>query len=277
MRPRYSFSSRRTRRIENIRKQKKKYPLIAQKVIEMSDIILEILDSRFPEKTKNSEIEREIKKQNKRIIYVLNKSDLIKDQINPNFFPFVFVSCKKRKGIRKLRDLIKLEAKKVKKRVNYDKLDKITIGIIGYPNTGKSSLINLLIGKSSAPTGAEAGFTKGFQKLKLTGDIQLIDSPGSIPEKKYSNIQTQQIVKNTLIGGHSYNQVKEPELVVVELMREYPNKLEEHYKISSEGDSEKLIEKIGRKKQILKKGGKVNEDQTARLILKDWQEGKIKI
>ena len=79
---------------QNIRKQKKKYVLIAENVIEMSDIILEILDSRFPEKTKNPEITSIIKKQNKRIIYVLNKSDLVKKKIAPTFFPFVFVSCK---------------------------------------------------------------------------------------------------------------------------------------------------------------------------------------
>ena len=77
MKTRYSFSSRRTRKIDNIRKQKQKYPTIADKIVESSDIILEILDARFPEETRNPEIEEEIIKKGKRIIYVFNKSDLV--------------------------------------------------------------------------------------------------------------------------------------------------------------------------------------------------------
>ena len=72
MRVRYSFSSRRTGHIENMRKQREKYPVLAEKIIQMSDIILEVLDSRFVTETRNPELEEKIKKQNKKIIYVFN-------------------------------------------------------------------------------------------------------------------------------------------------------------------------------------------------------------
>jgi hypothetical protein len=278
MRPRHSFSSRHTRKTKNIRKQRGKYPLIAQKVIQDSDIILEILDARFIQETRNEKFEEEVKKKKKRIIYVFNKADLI-DKNNlkmpQEMFPYVMVSATERKGIKQLRNRIKIEAKKVEKKP--EDYHKTIVGIIGYPNTGKSSLINSLIGKSSAGVGSDAGFTKSMQKIKLTQDIVLLDSPGIIPEKEYSQQDKEKISNHAKLGARSYSQVKDPELVVATIIRDYPGVLEKTYKINSKGNSENLLEELGKRKGFLKRGGEVNEDTTARLILKDWQQGKIKL
>jgi ribosome biogenesis GTPase A len=286
MRPRYSFSSRHTGKIQNLRKQRGKYPLIAKKIIEDSDIILEILDARFIQETRNENFEEEIKKKNKRLIYVFNKADLIDKnnlKIPKEFIPYVFVSSTLRKGIKDLRDRIKVEAKRVNKErdescsQNEEIDQKVIVGVIGYPNTGKSSLINSLIGKSSAGVGSDAGFTKSLQKIKLSQNVVLIDSPGIIPEKEYSPQDREKISMHTRLGARSYSQVREPDLVVTSLMKDYSQVLDKFYGIDSKGDSEILIEKLGKKKGFLKRGGEVNEDVTARLILKDWQEGKIKL
>src|SRR3989344_4286509 len=107
MRPRYSFSSRRTGHLENIKRQKGKYPLLAEKVIQMSDIILEVLDARFIQETRNPELEKQIEKQDKKIIYVFNKADLIdirklKEEDIGFLSPKVFISCITRKGGKEL-------------------------------------------------------------------------------------------------------------------------------------------------------------------------------
>lgn len=280
MRPRYSFSSRHTRKTKNIRKQKGKYPLLAKKIIEDSDIILEILDARFIQETRNIEFEEEIKRRQKRIIYVFNKVDLIEKKntkLSGELIPHVFVSSTLRKGIKDLRDKIKIEAKKVEREKKEPSNEKITVGIIGYPNTGKSSLINSLIGKSSAGVGSDAGFTKSIQKIKLSQNIVLIDTPGIIPEKEYSSQDREKISMHTRLGARSYSQVKGPDIVVASLMKDYSKILEKFYKIDAKGDSEVLLEKLGKKKGFLKKGGEVNEDATARLIIRDWQTGKIKL
>lgn len=284
MRVRYSFSSRRTRRLAKINKQRPKYPELVDKIITISDIILQVLDARFIEETRNKELEEEIRRQNKKIIFVLNKSDLV-TKVKTNFRPFVKISCTKRKGGRELRAMIQKEAGKLKKKtgkilkgakIKESSDEKITIGVIGYPNTGKSSTINLLVGGPKAKTAAEAGFTKNIQKIKLTKDIQLLDSPGVIPKKEYSGTDTDAITLHTKVGGRSYSKVKDPEIIVSNLLQEYPQ-IEKFYKINSKQNAEILIEKLGRQKEFLKKGGKVNEDKTARLILRDWQDGKIKI
>jgi len=273
MRIRYSFSSRRNRRIENTKKQRAKYPDILDNVIMSSDIILEVLDARFPEKTRNFEIEKKILGLGKLILYVLNKSDLISNNKKTFnlIYPKVFVSCKNRKGIKNLRVVIKKLAKKIGKE------KKVFVGVIGYPNTGKSSLINILIGKSSAGTALEAGFTKGLQKVRLDKKITLIDSPGIIPENEYSSSELDKIAKHSLVGGRSFSQVKEPDLAVAEIVRAYPNILDNFYKIPSGNNPEKLIDILGKQKGFMKKGNLVDEDRTARFILRDWQTGKIKI
>lgn len=273
MRPRYSFSSRHTgqaRDPKNYNKKREEYLSLAERVVNSSDIILQVLDARFIKDTRNQDLEENIKKKNKVLLYVINKSDL-KDKIDLLPKPYVIVSCKERKGIKKLRDKIKELASKIVKE------DKVTVGVIGYPNTGKSSLINILIGKKSAGTGAIAGFTKGIQKLKLSEGIMLLDTPGIIPKKEYSNNQLKLLAKHAKINARNYSQVKDPESIVTELINEFPGILEEFYNIDANGDSEILLETIGRQRNMLKKGNEINIDQVARMIIKDWQEGKIRV
>ncbi len=280
MRKRYSFSSRRTGNIDNLRKQKKKYPTIADKIVQDSDIILQVLDARFPEETRNLELEEEIIKKGKKIIYVFNKSDLVDKRKLRKFNylnPSISISCTSYQNIKDLRNLIKRIAKKIDKPVNRDKLGKVVVGVIGYPNTGKSSLINVLIGRSSAGVGSDAGFTKSIQKLKLSEGINLLDSPGVIPKKEYSSSDSEKIATHTKLGGRSYSQVKEAEMVVANLMKDYSKQIEKFYKIKAHGDSEILLEELGKQKGFFKSKGLINEDKAARVVLKDWQQGKIRI
>jgi len=280
MKPRYSFSSRHTRRTENIRKQKEKFPSIADKIIEDSDIILEVLDARFVDETRNEGFEEKVKSKNKILIYVFNKSDLVdKSKLKSfeNLKPRVFVSSTERRGIKDLRSLIKKLAKKIENPVDKDGSGKIAVGVIGYPNVGKSSLINVLIGKGSAGTSSQSGFTKSLQKLKLSESVVLLDSPGVIPDKEYSSSDKGKIAKHAKVGARDFGKVKDPEMAVFEIMKDYSKNIEKFYGIKAGGDSEELIEQLGRKKGFMKRGGKVNEDKTARLILKDWQSGKIKV
>lgn len=263
---------RSAKNLRNLKKQKGKYPLLLKQIIETSDIVLEILDARFPKEMQNKEIEKLVKDKGKKIIYVLNKSDLTLKQ-NKSLNPRVFVSCKNRKGITELRNKIKEEATKIKKTGVYN---RVQVGVIGYPNTGKSSLINILIGKNSAKTGSEAGFTKGIQKLRLTKDIHLLDSPGVIPTDEYSMTSQEKIARHVKVGGRSQSQIANPEFVLNEIVKSNKKDLEKFYKIKFK-NAEDLIEKIGKKKGFLKKRGEINFDRAARAILKDWQLGIIKI
>ncbi|MBI2630375.1 50S ribosome-binding GTPase [Candidatus Pacearchaeota archaeon] len=277
MRVRYSFSSRRTGIIEGTNKHREPFPKIAREVISMSDLILEVLDARFLDLTRNVEIEKVIKQNGKGVIYVFNKADLVDIKKTTEkagvleLNPYVFVSCKARSGGKDLRNRIKQEIRSlgiVGRRAQ--------VGVIGYPNTGKSSVINLLIGKKSARTAEIAGFTKGIQKLRLTSDIVVLDTPGVIPEQE-KGISRDKVARHSEVGARSYEKVKDPEFVVDRLMKRYPGIIERFYNIDANGNSELLIEELGRKNNFLIKGGSIDSDRTARLVLKDWQRGNIRI
>jgi len=276
MRVKYSFSSRRTGNISNIKRQREKYPKILLNMIRVCDIMLEVLDARFIDKTRNLVIEDKICRHEKKLIFVINKIDLVdveklkKDLNEKKMYPYVLISCKTRVGGSELRNRVKIEAKKVKNRFN-----RIQVGVIGYPNTGKSSLINFLTGTGSAKTGKEPGFTKGVQKVKLTTGILLMDTPGVIPDIEYSDSMRENVAKHAIVNARSYNDVKEPEFIVHQIMQDFPQILENFYKIPADGDAEILIEQLGKQKFFLRRGGLIDIDRTSRFILKDWQGGKI--
>ncbi len=273
VRVRFSFGSRHTGHIENIRKQRKKYPEVVEEVIAKSDILLEILDARFIDDTRNKDIEKKIKLLNKKIIYVINKIDLVKkaqlDKIKLK--PYSLISCTRRMGSVNLRDQIKRMIKKM------DYKEKYFVGIIGYPNTGKSSLINFLVGRPASGVGNEAGFTKGLQKVKLTNNIFILDTPGVISDKEYSMSDKDKISSQVKLGSKSFNKVKNPEISVQKLVDDYKDKITNHYEIDYDEDADLFLESLGKRLGMLKKGGLVNTDMVARYVLRDWQNGNIKL
>jgi len=277
VRVRYSFGSRHTGKLDNIKKQRKKFPKVMLDVVRVSDVILEVLDARFIRETRNFELEKEIEKEGKMIIYVLNKADLVDKRAVESKLkirPYVFVSCSKRQGGKRLRDLIKRIVRDVNLTGNRKRYQ---VGIVGYPNTGKSSLINFLSGRAVAKTGNEAGFTKGMQKVKLTNDILILDTPGVIPESEYSLKDREKIAKQARVGARSVGKLRDPEFAVQELLNRKRDKglLEGYYSIKTGEDSDDFLEKLGKKRGYLKKGGIVNLERTARMVMKDWQDGVV--
>src|SRR5690606_29148642 len=133
-------------------------------VIRISDVVLEVLDSRFIDETRHPGLEEEVRNAGKKLVFVLNKADLVDIEELKNsgkldeIKQYVFFSSVKKVGKRSLRERIAIEAKR------NNKEHKIAhVGVFGYPNTGKSSLINYLSGKGAAGISAQAGFTKGMQ------------------------------------------------------------------------------------------------------------------
>jgi hypothetical protein len=250
---------------------------IIDSVIREANIILEILDSRFIEKTRNHELEKKVKSLHRPLIYILNKSDLInQEEIEKNIEledlkPRLFFSSKEgeKAGKELLMELIAKEAEKIDS-------ETVNIGIIGYPNTGKSSLINFLTGKHVSRTSPEAGHTHGIQKLKIGEGIYLIDTPGIIPMEEKTHKTNELLSKHAQIGAITWDRTKNPEMVVHLIMQEFPGVLEKHYKIDAERNSEILLDMLGKRLHYLKKHGDVDDVRTAKQVLKDWQEGKIR-
>ncbi len=281
MRIRYSFSSRMTRvaRASHSNSHRIAYPKLARDVIRISDIVLEVLDARFINKTRNIPMEDLVKKEGKILIYIINKSDLVSSSFLrdseelKNLRPFVIYSCKSPLGRKQLRLMLKIMVKRGK---FSQKHAKAHIGIIGYPNTGKSTLINTLAGGGKASAAPESGFTKGIHRIRFSKDIIILDTPGVFKETENVEVNSADLKKQAEIGIRGAHSVKAPFFVVHQLVTENPGLFESFYGIDVKGDTSILIEELGRKKGFIRKGNTSDVDKTARYILEDWQAGKIK-
>lgn len=242
---------------------------VVNKVIFEADILLLVMDSRLSFETRNVEVENKIKKSKKPFLYVLTKCDLISqadsELLKKSIKPSIFVSSKEYHGLKLLREKLIVLGKQ-----NYPEKKYYTIGVLGYPNVGKSSLINALNGRSAAGVSSTSGFTKGVQRIRADNKIVFLDTPGVVP---YSEKNQE---KHAIIGTTDYNKAKDPDLSVLKLLESFPGKIESFYGVREDLDDEEKLEFIAKKMNILKSGGLPDIDRISRKILKDWQEGKIK-
>ena len=240
---------------------------MVNKVIIQADILLMTLDARLVDETRNQEIEDKVKYLNKPLIYVITKCDLAdKAEVEKHKKELglaVFVSAKEHHGIKMLREKILIEAKRIGKK-------EVRVGVLGYPNVGKSSLINAMKGRKAASTSSLSGHTRGLQNVKADNRIMLIDTPGVIP------YQEKDFMKHAFIGTIDFVKTEEPDLVVMGLMERFPGKIESFYGVKEKEDKEETIEVIALKSNTLKKGGIPDTMRMAKTILKDWQKGAIK-
>jgi ribosome biogenesis GTPase A len=231
-----------------------------KKVIDNADIVLEVVDARNIPGTRNTEIEQVVRRADKKLIVVANKSDLFK----PKHLPLgaILFSSRERKGTSKLRERIN--------RLGNDLgLDKIRVGVVGYANTGKSSVINALGGHTR--TSSTAGFTKGEQWVKITNRIMLFDSPGEIPIREEGELAL------VLKGVFDVTKVKDAIGAAMELIsRVGPDALVDAYNVRVLDDSEEQLLELANIWMMVKKGGKPDLDRASRKLLKDWQKGVLK-
>ncbi len=231
----------------------------ANKVIGESAIILEVIDARFINETINKSLE--FKARGKLLIHVINKSDYIDIKrlgaVKRRLKNCVFVSAKKRTGISLLKRMIRTLAKK-------EGISSIVVGVVGYPNVGKSTLINALRLKGCAKTSPDAGCTRGMQRITVSKDIVMIDTPGVIA-KEITNEEDL-----VLIGAKNPYAIDDPDLAVMRLLEERPGLIEKRYGVEVMEDKEETIKAISTKMNFKKKGNLPDIDRASRKILQDW-------
>ena len=244
----------------------------AMQAIKNADVVIFVLDARMPEISRNKDLEKKLKESGKEVLIVFNKIDLISSnkirnlqRDNKNCF---LVSTTSKNGISSLR----LKLQKLGKALNVENLE---VGMVGYPNVGKSALTNVLIRSAKTKVSSKAGTTKGLQWAGGS-KIKILDSPGVIPFEDDE-------VKLGILGAKNPEKMKNPELVAIKIidlfMKEGTKNLELKYKIkiNEEDDNYDIFVKIGESRSPLKKGGIIDETFTAMLIIKDWQIGKLTI
>ena len=263
------------------------------RIIKESDLVLEVLDARLVELSRNDVVEKMVEEIGRPMLFVINKSDLVskkslKEQVRElkKKGDVIFVSSKRPKDVKVLLYAIKKIFKKHGKRektirqVGDPKIKtreakaEIVVGVLGYPNVGKSSIINALAHKKKVKVSKKAGTTHGIHWVKVTNEIKLIDSPGVIPLVKGDE------VRYGLIGAKT-DKIKDPSIITHALIKLFlknnPKNFNEFYGIEINEDVDDVIEQIGKKKSYLLKGNNVDEFRTSSDIIRDWQSGRLKL
>ena len=159
---------------------------LIRRIIKESDLVLEVLDARLIELSRNEKVEELIEEVGKPMIFVVNKSDLVsreslKKQVKKlkEKGEVVFISALKPKDVRVLLYAIKKVFKKHGKRLIVPRKvgdpkpkfreakGDIVVGVLGYPNVGKSSLLNKLAGRDAAIVSEIAGTTRDVIEVRL--------------------------------------------------------------------------------------------------------------
>lgn len=239
--------------------------------------MLEILDARAPFSSKNPLTEKITKNQAK--IILLHKSDVA--QINEiikwkkyfeNLGNTVIISNIYKKGMRKqIIDIIKKLAI-VKKIKNYK--EKIKVLIIGVPNVGKSSIINLLSGKKSAKVANKPGYTKNIQIVKINEEINLFDMPGIL----WHNLVDQSIAKKLAILDMIKNEIVDNTdlaLYLLEIMdQNNKNILLKKYEIYHKNSLD-ILQNFAKARKLIGKKNELNLEKASKILIKEFREGKF--
>ena len=282
---------------------------LIKEIIRESDIILEVLDARAVEISRNEVIEKMVRAAGVPRIFVVNKIDLVEKknlemsveklvrekenlqlgQREEGRDEIVYVSNRRTKTIKiliaKIKKMFSVYGKRrhfvenplVARPFREAKAD-IIVGVIGYPNVGKSSIINALCFKKKAIVSSKAGTTHGVHWLSAGKEIKLIDTPGVIPLAWVDES------KLALISSKNPEKLKEPSVAAGLIIEQFVKagkvgKLETYYNVTIDNkeDQYAVIEEIAKKKGHLKKGGVPDDSRVSIDILRDWQRGKLRL
>ena len=280
-----------------------------RKVIENADIVLHVLDARDPLGTRSTSIEEmTLSNYRKKLVYVLNKADLVPRDVLAGWLkyfrklhPTIPFKCNTQsqksnlgsssgKVIRKFdtSSTSNSESNAVKGNralgaeellgllKNYcrngDIKSIISVGIVGYPNVGKSSLINSLMRTRAVAVSSTPGFTRAMQEIILDKNIRLLDSPGIVFADGDSAATA---LRNCVNVEEMEDTITPIQAILTKCPQQYLMQL---YSIPSFNpeDSTSFLALVARANGKLKKGGIPNIDAAAKLVLHDWNDGKIK-
>jgi len=251
------------------------------KVVDSSDVIVFVLDARDPMGTRCLKLEKDIRKNKpgKHIVLLLNKVDLIPtwaarkwvQTLTKDFPTLAFhASITNPFGKNALLNLLRQFGVLIKERKN------LTIGFIGYPNVGKSSVINTMKRKKVCKAAPIPGETRVWQYIALTKKLYMLDCPGIVPATNHDHAtDTSKVLK----GVVRPERIKDPsqyiDEVVVRVKKQY---LIQRYKLPADStweDGTEFLTLLANKMGKLRKGGDPDLEITARVVLCDWQRGRI--
>lgn len=253
--------------------------------LKLVDGVVEIVDARIPNSSSNPELSQIINKKPK--IVLLNKCDMADPAATELWIKYyakngitaIAVDCKTGKGLNKFQNACEKALSSVIKRNKEKGMEgkALRLMVVGIPNTGKSSFINRMAGKYKAVVADKAGVTRSNQWFSAGNGIELLDTPGVL----WPKFDDMEVGDKLAFIGSVKDEVTDIETIACRLLetlsKTRPKMIEDRYKITDFEDlqSWEILEKIGRKRGFLIKGGEIDTLRAATAVCDEFRGGKL--
>ena len=249
----------------------------------LCDLILEIADARLPRSSRNPQLKQYTGK--KPTVLVLNKADLTEKSEQEKWLahfksaeqPAVFVAARKKQGMKELNQFLEAEYQRLSDYLvaRGRRPRPLRIMMVGIPNTGKSALLNAMVGSNKVKTGNKPGLTRSVQWIRTADHQELLDSPGIL----WPKLEDQEAaLALAAVGSISKDACPEEEcgwFLLNWLMNHKPEVFAERYKVEEIPEyPEELLEMVARSRGMVRKGG-IREEETYIMLLKEFRDGKL--
>ncbi|XP_012401861.3 guanine nucleotide-binding protein-like 3-like protein [Sarcophilus harrisii] len=270
-----------------------------KKVVDAADVVLEVLDARDPQSCRCPQVEQAVlqARGGKKLVLVLNKIDLVPRQLVEkwlaylrNEFPTVaFKACTQQQQRHLQQSRVPARQASagllssgacvgadclLKVLGNYcrsqDLRTAIRVGVVGFPNVGKSSLINSLKRARACSVGATPGVTRCLQEVHLDKYVTLLDCPGLVLSAPSSDSAL--VLRNCIKVEQLADPVTPVEAILRRCSRE---RLSRHYGVAGFESPAEFLALLAQRLGRLKKGGTPDRESAARAVLTDWMNGRI--
>lgn len=254
----------------------------AAETMEQVDVVIEVLDARLPEASRNPMIEELRRHRQRPSLKVLNKTDLADPVATKAWLAFynaqpnikaVAISAKKPGEAARLPSLCQSLAPHRK-----DNLKPLRMMIMGIPNVGKSTLLNTLVKRRVAAVGDQPAITKQQQRYDLGPRQTLVDTPGMLWPRIAHPADGLMLAASHAVGTNAYIDEEVAEFLAGVLLTRYPACLTARYGFATADlDPIGVVEAVARKRGCLIKGrgGELDLERAAQIFLTDYRAGAL--
>lgn len=254
-----------------------------QENLSLVDLIIELVDARVPQSSRNPDIDALGK--NKYRLILLGKADLADPKANQRWMsyfqekgiPALEINAKSGKGVKSIQGLVQEVCReKIERDRKRGILNRpVRAMVAGIPNVGKSTFINAFAGRTCTKTGNKPGVTKGKQWIRMNKGIELLDTPGIL----WPKFEDQKVGMRLAFIGSINDEILQIEELSLDLIAflqaEYPGRLSERFEVDEKQTPLDVLIEISRRRRCFLKGEEPDLRKASAILIDEFRGGKL--